>query len=466
MSAAWEANRTSGSTIAAIATPMGQGGVGIVRLSGPASLDISEKLFVPGPRFKGFKSYKLHYGWIKNRSRQILDEVLLAYMPAPYSYTREDVVEINCHGGPAVLEGVLEALYHLGAEPAAPGEFTRRAFLNNRMDLTQAEAALEMINAPTQDGALLARDKLQGHLKERVDTLRDSLEELKKELCLAVDFPEEDLECLPLADLAQRTNASVREIDHLLKAFEQNRVFREGALVVLAGRVNAGKSSLMNALLGRERAIVTSIPGTTRDYLEEAINLGGLPVRLVDTAGRRPTRNKIEMMGLETGRQLISRSDLCILVLDAGQEPAPEDLDILEEISPGKLVLAVNKQDLVPGTPGWVQDLKDKGLDLVHTSATLGHGLEDLTGAIRSKILGGKRPEATSSLAPNLRQKTALDKARQELLLLAEEARQEMPYDVLGVRLDYACTFLDEITGRIVNDDILNSIFENFCIGK
>lgn len=466
MSAAWEASRTSGSTIAAIATPMGQGGVGIVRLSGPQSLDIAEKLFVPGPRFKGFKAYRLHYGWIKNREQQVLDEVLLSYMPAPFSYTREDVVEINCHGGPAVLEGVLEALYQLSAEPAAPGEFTKRAFLNNRMDLTQAEAALEMINAPTQDGALLARDKLRGHLKERVDSLRESLEKLKKELCLAVDFPDEDLECLPLTDLAQRTTAAVREIDGLLKAFEQSRVFREGALVVLAGRVNAGKSSLMNAILGRQRAIVTSIPGTTRDYLEEAINLGGLPVRLVDTAGRRPTRDKIEMMGLETSRQLISRADLCILVLDAGQDPAREDLEILEEISPGKIIVAANKRDLILEKPAWAQDLKDRGLDLVQTSATLGQGLEKLTSAIRSRILGEKRPEASSALAPNLRQKTALEKARQELLLLAEEARQELPHDLLGVRLDYACAFLDEITGRIVTDDILNSIFEDFCIGK
>ncbi|WP_291318474.1 tRNA uridine-5-carboxymethylaminomethyl(34) synthesis GTPase MnmE [Desulfonatronospira sp.] len=466
MPAAGDASRACGSTIAAIATPMGQGGVGIVRLSGPASLDIAEKLFVPGPRFKGFKAYKLHYGWIKNTQQQILDEVLLAYMPAPYSYTREDVVEINCHGGPAVLEGVLEALYHQGAEPAAPGEFTKRAFLNNRMDLTQAEAALEMINAPTQEGALLAGDKLQGHLKERVNFLRESLEELKKELCLAVDFPEEDLECLPLDDLANRATAAVQEIDELIRAFEQNRVFREGALVVLAGRVNAGKSSLMNALLGRQRAIVTSIPGTTRDYLEETLNLEGLPVRLVDTAGRRPTRDKIEMMGLETGRQLISRADLCILVLDASLQPAADDLDILEEVSPAKLVLAVNKQDLVRGTPGWVQDLKDKGLQLVHTSATLGQGLEELTTAVRFRILEEKRPEPTSSVAPNLRQKTALEKSRRELLLLAEEARQEVPHDVLGVRLDYACTFLDEITGRIVTEDILNSIFENFCIGK
>lgn len=461
-----DSSRSSGTTIAAIATPMGRGGVGIVRMSGPDSLDIAEKLYVPGPRFKGFKAYRLHYGWIKNRRQQVLDEILLAYMPAPYSYTREDVVEINCHGGPAVLEGVLEALLHAGAEPAAPGEFTKRAFLNNRMDLTQAEAALEIINAPTQEGALLARDKLQGHLKDRVESLRQGLEELKKELCLAVDFPEEDLECLPLEDLADRVTACMQVIDELVVAFEQNRVFSEGALVVLAGPVNAGKSSLMNALLGRQRAIVTSIPGTTRDYLEELINLQGLPVRLVDTAGRRPTRDRIEMLGLKTSRQLISRADLCILVLDAGLEPAHEDLAILEEVSPGKLVLAANKWDLVRKTPAWCEALRQKGLEVIHISALHGEGLEELTRGVRARILGDSRLEASSSLAPNLRQKTALEKGRKELDLLVRDARQGTPYDLLGVRLDYACSCLDEITGRIATDDILNSVFENFCIGK
>ena len=457
---------SSPTTIAAIATPMGQAGVGIIRLSGPSSLEIAEKLFVPGPRFKGFRSYRLHYGWIRNRQGQVIDEILLAYMPAPFSYTREEVVEINCHGGPAVLEAVLETLFHQGAEPAAPGEFTRRAFLNDRLDLTQAEAVLEMINAPTQAAALLARDKLQGHLKNKVQDLRQSLEDLKKDLCLAVDFPEEDLECLPREALAEKVQACVREIKALIESFEQNRVFREGALVVLAGRVNAGKSSLMNALLGRERAIVTPVPGTTRDYLEEAINLRGLPVRLVDTAGRRPALDQIEIIGLETGRRLVGSADLCVLVVDSSQAPAAEDLDILDEVGPDRVLVAANKRDLVENTPAWLEEFASRKAEVIPVSAIYGSGLEELTSRIRSRILGSRTAGSPSTMAPNLRQKAALEKALQELGHLVREAGEDVPFDLLGVRLDFACAQLDEITGRIVSEDILNSIFDRFCIGK
>ena len=457
---------TSNATIAAIATPMGQGGVGIIRLSGPESLIIAEKLFVPGPRFKGFKAYRLHYGWISGKEGQILDEVLLAYMPGPYSYTREDVVEINCHGGPAVLESVLEALFGQGAEPAGPGEFTKRAFLNNRLDLTQAEAVQELISSPTQTGALLVRDKLQGHLGSRVEKLRLKLEDLKKELCLAVDFPEEDVQCLPKNVLAEKAGICAEEISGLIASHEQSKVFREGALVVLAGKVNAGKSSLMNALLGRERAIVTPVPGTTRDYLEEAINLNGLPVRLVDTAGRRPTRDEIEMIGLEAGRSLIASADLCILVVDSATEPDREEMEILEEVGSDKILVAANKWDLVDSRPKWLDGFPGLGVEVLPVSAKYGNGLEELSSKIRTKILSTRRVEACSNMAPNLRQKNALEKAAQELELLVNEADGEVPFDLLGVRLDYACAHLDEITGRIVSEDILNSIFENFCIGK
>ncbi len=457
---------TLNATIAAIATPMGRGGGGIIRLSGPKSLQIADKLFVPGPRFKGFKAYRLHYGWISNKEGQILDEVLLAFMPGPYSYTREDVVEINCHGGPAVLEGVLEALFGQGAEPAGPGEFTKRAFLNNRLDLTQAEAVQELISSPTQSGALLVGDKLQGHLGSRVEKLRLNLEDLKKELCLAVDFPEEDVQCLPKNVLAEKAGACADEISGLLASYEQNKVFREGALVVLAGKVNAGKSSLMNALLGRERAIVTPVPGTTRDYLEEAINLNGLPVRLVDTAGRRPTRDEIEMIGLEAGRRLIASAELCILVVDSCIEPDREDMEILEEVGADKIVVAANKWDLVDSSPEWLDSFSGSGAEVLRVSAKYGSGLEELTSRIRSRILGTPRVEAFSNMVPNLRQKNALEKAAQELELLINEADRDIPFDLLGVRLDCACAHLDEITGRIVSEDILNSIFDNFCIGK
>ncbi len=453
-------------TIAAIATPMGQAGVGIIRLSGPRSLEIASKLFIPGPRFKGFQGYRLHYGWIQNKRSETIDEVLLSYMPAPYSYTREEVVEINCHGGPAVLEAALEALYDSGAEPAQPGEFTKRAFLNNRLDLTQAEAIQELINAPTQSGAFLAGNKLQGHLKNKVESLRQGLEDLKKQLCLAVDFPEEDLECLPPEILRDRVLECLQEIERLISSYEHSRVYREGALVVLAGRVNAGKSSLMNALLGRERAIVTSVPGTTRDYLEEGINLDGLPVRLVDTAGRRESPDEIELMGLETSRDLINSAELCVLVLDSTLEPSSEDWAVLEEVGPDKILVAANKWDLLSHTPSWVEDFTPRGLEVLPVSAKHDQGLEELSHRIRTRILQKHQVEAPSHMAPNLRQKNALEKARAELENLAREAVQGVPYDLLGTSLDFACAQLDEITGQIVTEDILEDIFSNFCIGK
>lgn len=451
-------------TIAAIATPLGVGAVGIVRLSGPGSLEITEKLF--RPENKQLRPYRLSHGWITSRQGKPLDEVLVSFMPGPGSYTGEDVVEINCHGNPAILESVLEAVLFLGARQAEPGEFTKRSFLNGKMDLTQAEAVLEMINAPTESGVLLARNKLKGELARKIEVLRTDLLALREQLCLAVDFPEEEVECLPRRTIADRTDECRSQIENLVSDFEQGRIWTDGVLVVLTGKVNAGKSSLMNCVLGRERAIVTEIPGTTRDYLEEAVNLEGLPVRLVDTAGLRASSDQAEISGIERGRELMNCADLVVLVLDATLEPSVQDLEIMDSVEPGRLVLALNKWDLVSSAPGWSADLETTFPAVFRISAKYGTGVEALTQGIKKAALSGRVIRPEEALVPNLRQKLGLEKAAVELMQLAAEARALVSYDLLAARLDYACSLLDQVTGRITADEILDSIFDNFCIGK
>ena len=451
-------------TIAAIITPMGVGAVGIVRISGQDGPGAVRGLFHPA--HKSLRPNRLTHGWITDRQGRVLDEVLVSYMPGPGSYTGEDVVEINCHGNPAILESVLEALFSLGVRPAEPGEFTKRAFLNGKMDLTRAEAVLEMINAPTEAGVLQARKRLKGDLARKIDSLRESLQSLKEQLCLAVDFPEEEIECLSRQDLVDRIDECRGEISRLVDNFQQERVWTDGVLVVLTGRVNAGKSSLMNAIIGRERAIVTDIPGTTRDYLEEAVNIRGLPVRLVDTAGLREAQDHVEIKGMERGRELMECADILVLVMDSTLRPVAHDLEVLNTRPPERLIIALNKWDLISSAPEWAEEMEEKYPLVYRLSARNGTGLEGFISGIFRTALSGKTSISQGTLVPNLRQKNCLEKASAELLELSRDALSDIPCDLLALRLDYACSELDLVTGRITPEDVLNSIFDNFCIGK
>ncbi|WP_028586116.1 tRNA uridine-5-carboxymethylaminomethyl(34) synthesis GTPase MnmE [Desulfocurvus vexinensis] len=524
-------------TIAAIATPPGCGGVGIVRVSGPGARAVGQELFESSrPGFAGFLPYRLHHGWVRDAAGRRLDEVLAAFMPGPGSYTGEDVLELQGHGGPAVLRAVLGAALACGARMAEPGEFTYRAFCNGRMDLTQAEAVAELIAAPTAAGAALAQARLAGGLGRSVAALRARLEELRAQLCVAVDFPDDEVECLAPEAFEAGVRAVGAELAGLVRGFERGRVWREGVLCVLAGRVNAGKSSLMNALLGRERAIVTDIPGTTRDWIEEALDLEGLPVRLVDTAGLRETGDAVERAGLERGRELVQRADVVLLVVDRTRPLAGEDQALASELGPGRVLAVLNKTDLAgepggagaadgpqgpegpgaggapgagphapgarprdagpgpgpapspevpaaPEAPGGAAapgasgaqprsagaDPADwfarAGFEAVAVSARTGQGLTALCGALRARALGGAAP-ATGELVPNMRQARALAAARDALVALEADIRVGLPYDLLGVGLESACTHLAEITGEITPSAVLDSVFGTFCIGK
>lgn len=453
-------------TIAAVATPPGQGGVGIVRLSGPESRRVLSTLFRSArPGFRDFAPYRLHHGRIVDQGGRVLDEVLAVVMPGPGSFTGEDVAEIHCHGGRAVLAGVLEACCALGARPARRGEFSYRAWRNGKLDLTQAEAVAEAIAAPTRAALHLAQIKLSGALGRRVAELRAGLEELKAQLCLAVDFPEEDVDCLPPEHLAREVAHTCAALDALLAGVERARAWREGALVVLRGRVNAGKSSLLNALAGRERAIVAESPGTTRDWLEEPLDLDGLPVRLVDTAGLRRTEDAVERQGLERSQDLAGQADLVLYLVDGSAPLVDEDLEAVQDLDPERALVVVNKDDLTRAEP-WPGTALAGRFEVLALSAKTGAGLEPLARRLRERLVEQAPEPEADALAPNLRQAAALQRAREELAELRREAAQGLAYDLLGLRLDAACAALAEITGEIAAADVLDTVFSRFCIGK
>lgn len=467
-------------TIAAIATPLGVGGIGIVRISGKKAKPLLSRIFLPlSPRFVNFRPWTLHRGRVVDTKSLPVDDVLAVFMPGPRTFTGEDVVEIHCHGGQAILRTVLETLMALGARLAERGEFSRRALLNGRMDLTQAEAVAEMIAAPTREALRLSTSKLDGVLGQRIGELRDRLELLRMQLCVAVDFPEEEVECLSPQEFCEVAQSVKEAVDSLLAGYQRCRCWQEGAAVVLAGAVNAGKSSLMNALLGRNRALVTDIPGTTRDFLEEFIDLDGLPVRLTDTAGLRETGDRVEALGVARSRERMEGADVVLLVLDGSRGAAAvDDLSVaLGEALPPLLdraaskeqpiLLVWNKVDVTPPAPlpaPW------NALPLLVTSTknmAAGCGLETLAAAVRQAVLQGHGGEPRGGeLAPNMRQAHLLRQARQELDALAADIMCSLPYDVCAVRLDSAVALLGEITGLNSTDEMLDRIFATFCIGK
>ncbi|MBG0791225.1 MAG: tRNA uridine-5-carboxymethylaminomethyl(34) synthesis GTPase MnmE [Desulfovibrionaceae bacterium] len=459
--------RQAKDTIAAVATPPGDGGVGIVRISGSRSREIAGRLFrAASSSFTDFQPYRLHYGHILDAEGFELDDVLCAFMPGPHSYTGEDVVEINCHGGRAVLSAVLAETLKRGARMAERGEFTYRAFMNGRMDLSQAEAVAEMIHAPTKAAMHLAQVKLSGVLGRRIAGLRARLEHLRAQLAVAVDFPDDEVECLSPEELTAVSGDVRAEIDGLLRAVDRTRAWREGALAVLAGPVNAGKSSLMNALLGRTRAIVTEMPGTTRDYLEETLNLDGLTIRLADTAGMRRTDDAVEAAGLEMGRELMERADLILLLADGTLPPAEETLATAAGLDAAKTLFVLNKSDLDGFDAAHAEPMAGLGIETLAVSARTGAGVDRLCARIRERILDGAGQPDPDEIAPNARQAAVLAEAAGELLDMERDAAAGIPYDLLGVRLETACAALSGITGEIASADVLNSIFDTFCIGK
>jgi len=454
----------AGETIAAISTPLGEAGIGIVRLSGPAAESIARRLFRPYRPRPRWRSHRLYLGHFLDSQGRVLDEVLLTLMRAPHSYTREDVVEIHCHSGYAVLRAVLGAVLAEGARLARPGEFTLRAFLSGRLDLTQAEAVLEVIQARTQASLRVAAAHLAGGLGRRLGELRASLLGILARIEAALDFPEEAEEVSPEA-LEEGLTAARRHLEELLATYRQGRLLREGLEVVLAGRPNVGKSSLLNRLLDADRAIVTDIPGTTRDVIEEAITLDGVALRLSDTAGLREARDPVEELGVARSQERLARADLIIYLVDGSQPLAEEDVQILRQLAGRPGLVAVNKIDLPRQLN--LQDLRRcSSYPKVEISALSGQGLEELKKALVDLALGGGlRPEG--DLITQARHHELLARA-QEALGRGEEllGRPELPWELVALEVREALQALGEITGEEVGDAVLEQIFSQFCLGK
>ncbi len=451
-------------TIAAVATPAGEGGIGIVRISGPDAEQIVSAIFCHNHKNNGrLKSHTLYHGKIRDpRSETVLDEVLLAVMRKPRSYTGETVVEVHCHGGIFLVREILQLILSQGARHAEPGEFTKRAFLNGRLDLAQAEAVLDLIQARTQTGVTLAVKQVQGGISGWVDAMRNSLLDCLVQVEAAIDFPEEEIDLLQRDQLGEKIGGLIDDIRRVLETYEWGRLHREGAKVCICGRPNVGKSSLLNALVGTDRVIVTPVPGTTRDVVEESINLAGLPVVLWDTAGLRETEDEVERIGVDLSKRYMQQADLVLLVLDSSKELTEDDQRLLRE-STKKTMTVLNKTDLP-------LNLSRRSLESFQTagmysvSAKFGTGIEALKNGLRESLLG---IEAQAPIViTNLRHKSALLRCEKALSNARISLGQKHPVEFVAVDLNEAKEVLEEVVGKITYRDVIERIFSNFCIGK
>ena len=452
-------------TIAAISTPLGEGAVGIVRLSGPRAFDIAERVFM-SPKNKSISqatSHSMLYGFIVNPDTQeTIDEVLLTVLKAPNTYTREDMVEINCHGGVLAVRKVLELVLGLGARLAEPGEFTLRAFVNGRIDLSQAEATADLIKAKTERSSKIALDQLKGSLSNKIKTLRDSLTEVVVHIEAYIDFPEEELDLETEDRLISRLKTIKEELHKLSLTYEEARFYRDGVAVAIVGRPNVGKSSLLNRLMQQDRAIVTEIPGTTRDVIEEYLNLEGLPVRIMDTAGIRKTHDLAEAEGVRRSLQAIEGADLILALLDLSQPLTEEDRFMLDKVRHKNTLLVLNKTDLKAQLP--LSDLPDE-IQKVRISAKTGDGLDNLKKAILRQIIK-KDITGEGVVITNMRHKLAIDRAVLAIRRTIDAIKDRAPYEIIALEARDALNSLGEIIGEVTTDDILNRIFSSFCIGK
>src|SRR3989338_1554068 len=488
-------------TISAISTPPGEGGIGIVRVSGPASISIAKKIFTTpkGESLNGVESHKLIHGYIKDPdTRKNIDEVLLAVMHSPKSFTGEDVVEISCHGGSLPLNKILSLTIKSGARLAEPGEFTKRAFLNGRLNLLQAEAVIDIIKSKSDTALESAMNQLQGGLAKQIASIRNKLIDILAEIETDIDFPEEDIEFKNKLEFKKGLESVLTEIGQLVDSYRYGKIYREGVSVVIAGRPNVGKSSLMNALLNEERAIVTSIPGTTRDTIEEGLNINGLTIKIVDTAGIRESEGFVEQEGIKRTQKAIEGAGLIIFLLDGSEGLREEDQDLIKEIKQKNkpVIIAINKIDVISATEGTEDTENYKNLNIVYTcpvesavknefpnenivkiSALKNIGLDELRNQIFDIITppsspplqgGEKRGVVTPEgiFITRERHRELLSKAHDSLSKAVDAIKQNLSSEFIAADLRLSLDSLGEITGETYTEDVLDRIFQEFCIGK
>jgi tRNA modification GTPase len=451
-------------TISAISTAQGEGGIGIVRMSGPQALAIANKIFVGQTKEKPseFKSYTMHYGKIVDKGK-VIDEVILTVMRKPKSYTREDVVEINCHGGVIALRNVLDLTIDNGARLASPGEFTRRAFLNGRIDLTQAEAVIDVIRAKTYSALKLSLGQLNGGLSKQTSKIRRRLLNVLATLEANIDFPEEGFQ-QDAAKISQGIAAVSEDLDGLLNLASAGRILREGIAVVICGRPNVGKSSLLNALLKRERSIVTPFAGTTRDTIEEVIDIKGIPVRIADTAGIIEPRDLIEKEAVKRSREYIKLADLVIILFDSSHKLEESDKKLIKEVKNKNVIAVINKIDL----KGRIEknQIRKEFPKVVELCARSGKNIDLLEEALCDFVFKGKSQDPDSLIVSNLRHIQALKNAKKLISQAKHALIRGLPQELITQNLKEACAFLDKILGRDFSENLLDRIFADFCVGK
>ncbi len=451
-------------TIAAISTPPGNGGIGIVRVSGGSASSIADTLFRPA-RNGGLISHRFYYGTLVDpESGQVVDEVMAVIMRSPRSYTCEDVLELHCHGGMLVVERILSLVLKSGARLAEPGEFTRRAFLNGRIDLVQAESVIDIISARTDAALGLAQRQRGGVLSSRINEARHLILHALALVEAYIDFPEDDLGETDTASIRSSIHGARELVISLLEGFDEGRLLREGISVLIIGKPNAGKSSLLNRLLNENRAIVTHLPGTTRDIIEETVNLGGLAVRLLDTAGIRHTDDMIEQEGINRALEQIPRADLVLFVLDGSRPFGAEDRLILDALRGSRVVAAINKSDLPVAL-----ELPPDCLELprISFSAASGDGVEELKASVRALFVSGQAVDNREFVTiSRVRHRDALGSADASLTRCLAGLDSRVSLELLALDLREALSAIGELTGQVTNDDVLDLIFSSFCIGK
>ncbi len=477
-------------TIVAISTPVGEGGIGIVRMSGQRALSVADKIFRPksGRKPSESKTYTTHYGHIicfaaprapkyrpgpgrifrDDKNAEVIDEVILTVMRSPKSYTKEDIVEINCHGGIVPLRKVLELILSLGARLAQPGEFTRRAFMNGRIDLAQAEAVLDIIRSKTEDSMKAALCQLEGELSGKINRLKKEVLNVLSEIEARIDFSEDDIEFTPKKSLSRGLTRISGEMGKLIDGANKGIILREGIMCVICGRPNAGKSSLMNAFLRRNRVIVTPVPGTTRDAIEEEISLDGIPIRIVDTAGISAGGNIVQRRGMQKSRSYIKAADLILFMLDSSKPWSKADSDIFSKIKGGKFMVIANKSDL----PKRLDLKKVKRVtrkdDIMEISVLKKKNLNMIEKSILGEIWRGRLRHPEAAFITNLRHKKDLERARKRVKMAVNTLRPGSLFkpEITALALRDAVFFLGSILGEATGPDMLDRIFSKFCIGK
>lgn len=456
-------------TIAAIATAPGEAGIGIIRISGKNAIDVGDKIFKNKKQLslKQCEERKLNYGYaIDPKDGRKIDEVLMVYIKAPYTYTKEDVVEINCHGGTIPVRKILEVVLENGARLAERGEFTKRAFLNGRIDLSQAEAVMDLISAKTDSSFDVSLNQLEGSISSEVRVIQNVLLGMLAHVEASIDFPEDDVEDLTYNELQKNGNLVLEKINKLLSTVYTGKILREGLKTVILGKPNVGKSSLLNAILRENRAIVTDIPGTTRDVIEEYVNINGVPLKIVDTAGIRETEDIVERLGVNKAKELLNEADLVIAVFDTSTELSKEDFDIINLIKDKKVIILLNKSDL----PSKI-DEKDMnkylpGKRIINTSMSKNEGIDKLEEIIEDMFLSSEVKISNNTIITNVRHRDQLLKAKENIDDALNSLGLNMPLDCIEVDIKNSWENLGEITGDTVGEDIIDKIFSEFCIGK